>query len=55
MYGNNFWRQVEITPEQVAYDTEHYVVVVTPKLWREQSRSDTDRPLGEYSVVNRLY
>lgn len=55
MYGNDFWRQVEITPDRIVHENDHFVVVVTPRLWREQARSETDRQLGEYSLVNKMY
>jgi hypothetical protein len=52
---NEFWKPVEITPDIVVYETPTYLVVVTPTLWREQARKDTDRNLAEYSLVNKVY
>ena len=45
----------EINSDIVALDTGYYLVVVTPTLWREQARSETDRNLGEFSIVNKVY
>lgn len=52
---NKFWKHAEITPDIVVYETKLYLVVVTPRLWREQARAETERNLNEYSLVNKLY
>lgn len=55
MYGNDFWLNHKVEPDTVVYETAHYLVVVTPKVWRDQARSSTDRNLQEYTVINKLY
>lgn len=55
MSNNKFWKMTEITKDIVALDLPAYLVVVTPSLWREQARTDTDRNLGEFSIVNKVY
>ena len=55
MSNNKFWQMVELRPEDTVYETSVYLVVVTPRLWREQARAETDRNLQEYSIVNKLF
>lgn len=55
MPNNEFWKMAEITKDIIVLDTGNYLVVVTPTLWRELARSDTDRNLGEFSIVNKVY
>lgn len=55
MYGNDFWRNLTIPDDAIVYNTAHYVVVVTPKVWREQARAESDRQLNEYTIINKLY
>ena len=52
---SNFWKMAEITSDLIVKETEVYMVVITPTLWRQLARSETDRNLGEFSVVNKLY
>lgn len=55
MSNNKFWKLVELRPEDTVFETGIYMVVVTPRLWREQARAETDRNLQEYSIVNKLF
>lgn len=55
MTRSEFWTQLELNPDIIAFETRDYVVVVTPRLWRDQARSETDRNLQEYSIVNKTY
>ena len=55
MSNNKFWKMAEINDKNTVMDTGNYLVVVTPTLWRELARSDTDRNLGEFSIVNKVY
>ena len=55
LVSNNFWKMAEINKDIVAFETSGYLVVVTPNLWRALARSDTDRNLGEFSLVNKTY
>ena len=51
----DFWKMAEITDGIRVWEDQDYLVVVTPTLWRQLARSDTDRNLGEYAVVNKQY
>lgn len=55
MPDNDFWKRSEITQESIAFETDVYLVVVTPKLWRHLARTEGDRHLGEFSIVSKLY
>lgn len=55
MIGNDFWTKLKVTSDAIAFETSSYLVVVTPGDWRAKARSDTDRNLGEFSVVNKEY
>uniref|UniRef100_A0AAU6VZG6 Uncharacterized protein n=3 Tax=unclassified bacterial viruses TaxID=12333 RepID=A0AAU6VZG6_9VIRU len=55
MSNNKFWKMAEINKDNTVLDTGSYLLVVTPTLWRELARSDTDRNLGEFSIVNKVY
>lgn len=55
MSKNKFWKMAEIDSKNTVIDTGNYLVVVTPTLWRQIARSDTDRNLGEFSIVNKVY
>lgn len=54
MFDNQFWKMTEIREQDKVFETEVYLVVVTPTLWRHLARTD-DRTLGEFSIVNKLY
>lgn len=51
----DFWKQAEITESNLVWEDRDYLVVVTPTLWRQLARSDTDRNLGEFCIVNKQY
>lgn len=55
MTKSEFWKQLELKDSDVAFETGDYLVVVTPRMWREQARAETDRNLLEFSVVNKTY
>ena len=55
MTRSEFWTQLELNPDMIAYETRDYVVVVTPRAWREQARSETDRNLQEFCIVNKTF
>ena len=55
MIGNDFWTKLKVTSDAIAYESTNYLVLATPSGWRALSRSDTDRNLGEYAVVNKRY
>lgn len=50
-----FWKIDQLNKNQTVFETPIYLVVVTPPGWRTLAREKTDRNLGEYSVVNKLY
>jgi len=51
----DFWKMAEITESIRIWEDRDYLVVVTPTLWRQSARSETDRNLGEYCIVNKQY
>lgn len=51
----DFWKMAEITDGIRVWEDKDYLVVVTPTLWRQLARSDTDRNLGEYAIVNKHF
>jgi len=55
MIGNDFWTKLKVTSDDIAFETSNYLVVVSPGDWRLKARSDTDRNLGEYVVVQKQY
>lgn len=55
MTRSEFWTQLELNPFLIAYETHDYIVVVTPRIWREQARSETDRNLQEFCLVHKTY
>lgn len=55
MIGNDFWTKLKVTSEDIAFETSTYLVFAAPGVWRSKARMDTDRNLGEYVVVNRVY
>lgn len=55
MLGNDFWTKLKVNSDAIAFESSNYVVLATPPDWRAKARSDTDRNLGEYIVVHKLY
>lgn len=55
MTRSEFWTQLELNPFMIIHETRDYIVAVTPRAWREQARSETDRNLQEFCIINRLY
>lgn len=55
MTRSEFWTQLELNPFLIAYETHDYLVIVTPRAWREQARSETDRNLQEFCLVHKTY
>lgn len=55
MTRSEFWTQLELNPFMIPHETADYFVVVTPREWREQARSETDRNLNEFCIVNKKY
>lgn len=51
----DFWKMAEIADGIRVWEDNDYLVVVTPTLWRQLARSDTDRNLGEYAIVNKQF
>lgn len=45
----------EIREQDRVYETQDYLVVVTPPLWKNIARMNEERTLGEFSVVNKRY
>lgn len=55
MTRSEFWTQLELNPFMIPHETADYLVVVTPRAWREQARSETDRNLQEFCIVHKTY
>lgn len=49
---SNFWDMSLINPDMILFETQDYVVVVTPKEWRPLGK-EIDRVMSEYSIMNK--